>query len=918
MQQKHDTEENWQQATGFSPLEGEIVVYDPDETHDYSRIKIGQDKINVNNLPFIGDEKFNVYGHAKYSTYWDANTLIIPGIYSGTYADPINIPQSMSQYTIIVSETGINWGLVEGETNGGPYVPNAGQFAKTIMQTCIYGDGQIYTRYKNPDSINTTTDWETQMKSWPWTDWVKSDNDYYAICSTAGNVKEKTVQIPNFSLKSGKKVLIKFTHTHTLSHDSNLRDQDNRTEVITDIWTGGAPTLNINGLGAKSINYNGKCVPPGHPAAGKIYEMIYDGTAFNIIGDLSQDMTFESLKGQDYYDTFAIGAPTTDTNKYGATFLFTDCMNFGNTSRGVFLVEISMYGGNPDMRVTPLSAPANYTYPTFVYFTNDDGNTEFAIHRFQWAGDCHIQVLDNDRFEITHKVYSEDSISAYTLNTIYKQGMAGVPYADRSYKASALGPVGTTEDGQELFYSGDTSKPMCFVDGAPEYCDDVISSTAMKAIADEDGNNIAEAYVSKTKQIQTLEAEDWVVDGSGITVGNKGDGSGQYAGGIGNGNALQFTGIEIENAGACTVNIYYISMETRSLDIRVNGVSQVVNCPGNAVDWDTTVSQVSIRADFVAGNGNYIALDGVDGGYAPNIDYIEIISYNDFSYDDLANKPFGETLSDVEVTWDGSIEGKDSTTIASYKTYKISDNTFSSTSIVMITEFDAAANTTISLPATVSLGKYDESTGYRYGSITLGNYQIYMFSTTTGKLYPESLGTVPSPGLYVTIQRGGNFVAPTNFKIYWTDNRSLKTLDAKYLPVDGTEPYALKGIEGSSMFSMFKYTENYSISYNANLMTEPGIYACFGINVINFPSQVPGNNFAPILIVQETGIGMNYTTIAQTLGFNNAKTLVQICFNLGVNSPSISSRYKIPQSTGTYNDWSWSAWTTNSLNTATA
>ncbi len=52
---KHDTEENWLKATGFVPKQGEIIVYDRDTNHSYERIKIGDGSLNVNNLPFIGD-----------------------------------------------------------------------------------------------------------------------------------------------------------------------------------------------------------------------------------------------------------------------------------------------------------------------------------------------------------------------------------------------------------------------------------------------------------------------------------------------------------------------------------------------------------------------------------------------------------------------------------------------------------------------------------------------------------------------------------------------------------------------------------------------------------------------------------------------------------------------------------------------
>jgi hypothetical protein len=52
---KHDTEENWDKATGFIPQQGEIIVYDIDTTHEHERFKIGDGKTSVNNLPFQVD-----------------------------------------------------------------------------------------------------------------------------------------------------------------------------------------------------------------------------------------------------------------------------------------------------------------------------------------------------------------------------------------------------------------------------------------------------------------------------------------------------------------------------------------------------------------------------------------------------------------------------------------------------------------------------------------------------------------------------------------------------------------------------------------------------------------------------------------------------------------------------------------------
>ena len=52
---KHDTEANWLKATNFTPKQGEIIVYDTDDTYDYERLKIGDGKTLVSALPFVDD-----------------------------------------------------------------------------------------------------------------------------------------------------------------------------------------------------------------------------------------------------------------------------------------------------------------------------------------------------------------------------------------------------------------------------------------------------------------------------------------------------------------------------------------------------------------------------------------------------------------------------------------------------------------------------------------------------------------------------------------------------------------------------------------------------------------------------------------------------------------------------------------------
>lgn len=59
---KHDTEANWNKATSFKPLLGEIIVYDIDNKYNYERIKIGDGVTTVVNLPFVTASDADISG----------------------------------------------------------------------------------------------------------------------------------------------------------------------------------------------------------------------------------------------------------------------------------------------------------------------------------------------------------------------------------------------------------------------------------------------------------------------------------------------------------------------------------------------------------------------------------------------------------------------------------------------------------------------------------------------------------------------------------------------------------------------------------------------------------------------------------------------------------------------------------------
>lgn len=65
---KHDVEANWLKATNFIPMQGELIVYDKDSTHNYERFKIGDGSTVVSSLPFADDNKVDKVSGKRLST----------------------------------------------------------------------------------------------------------------------------------------------------------------------------------------------------------------------------------------------------------------------------------------------------------------------------------------------------------------------------------------------------------------------------------------------------------------------------------------------------------------------------------------------------------------------------------------------------------------------------------------------------------------------------------------------------------------------------------------------------------------------------------------------------------------------------------------------------------------------------------
>lgn len=87
---------------------------------------------------------------------------------------------------------------------------------------------------------------------------------HFAVCSTDASDKDKTVECNNFNLEIGSIIIVKWANGNSVD----------------------SPTLNVNSTGAKSIVYKGSNITSSQIAANSVSEFVYDGSSYNLIGNI--------------------------------------------------------------------------------------------------------------------------------------------------------------------------------------------------------------------------------------------------------------------------------------------------------------------------------------------------------------------------------------------------------------------------------------------------------------------------------------------------------------------------------------------------------------------------------------------------------------------------------------------------------
>lgn len=278
----------WQSITPSS-----IGAAASSHTHTSSQISDFDDAV-ADLLPSIPTKLPNPYS----ITFTGATT----GTYDGSKAVTINIPTTgaTSKESLVIK---LNSGTTEGTNmftfNGGTaktvnITPSSigaaaashgthvtyGTDAPKANGTASAGSASSVSRSDHVHPLQTTISGNagsaTKLATARTVDGVSFNGTanitHFGVCTTQGNTNPKQVSCTGFTLATGARIIVQFSETNTVVE----------------------PTLNVNGTGAKSIVYKNANIDLGYLVAGRVCEFVYDGTNYELIGDVNTDTTYST------------------------------------------------------------------------------------------------------------------------------------------------------------------------------------------------------------------------------------------------------------------------------------------------------------------------------------------------------------------------------------------------------------------------------------------------------------------------------------------------------------------------------------------------------------------------------------------------------------------------------------------------
>ena len=206
--------------------------------------------------------------------------------FNGSAAKSVNITPSSIGAAAASHGTHVSYSTAAPKANGTASAGTASTVSRSDhvhpLQTTISGNAGSATKLATARTIDGVSFNGT------------ANITHFGTCSTAAGTAAKTVSCTGFTLATGAIITVKFTVTNTAA----------------------SPTLNVNGTGAKSIRYRGSAISAGYLAANRTYTFVYDGTNYELIGDIDTNTN----------TTYSTGTSTTAglTKLYTATGTATD------------------------------------------------------------------------------------------------------------------------------------------------------------------------------------------------------------------------------------------------------------------------------------------------------------------------------------------------------------------------------------------------------------------------------------------------------------------------------------------------------------------------------------------------------------------------------------------------------------------
>ena len=215
---------------------------------------------------------YNSQGHV---TKVEPRTITLP-----TAQDIPEVETYTGESPISVDGTKISHDNIGTAGTVGPTGNSTATFGGTITVPSVTTDAQGHVSSKAnrtitmpaaPTTVSGNAGSATKLQTGRTIDGVSFNGTanitHYATCSTAAGTAAKVVSCTGFAKTTGAKIAVKFSNTNTAA----------------------SPTLNVNNTGAAAIYYRGAAISAGYLAANRTYEFIFNGTQYELVGDINTD-----------------------------------------------------------------------------------------------------------------------------------------------------------------------------------------------------------------------------------------------------------------------------------------------------------------------------------------------------------------------------------------------------------------------------------------------------------------------------------------------------------------------------------------------------------------------------------------------------------------------------------------------------